>query len=683
MDRCPYCASPVPPDAKICPACGSSLAPEAPDTSAHLPVGTRLLGGRYTIGKVLGQGGFGITYMGTDTRTNMAVAIKELFPEGSARQPNSRNVVPPTGMAGGGFSETLQKFEEEAQTTAKFNHPGIVRVFDVFEENGTGYMVMELLKGQTLGKRIEKQGKLSPAEAMDITNKLLDALEVVHKAGMLHRDIKPDNIFLLQDGRVVLIDFGSARDFARNKTLSHTRLVTPGYAPLEQYGSSGKFGPYTDIYALGATLYHALMGTVPPAATDRVQTNLALKLPPSTPDSLENAVNKALEIRVDARPQSIQEFRDILAGRREPRPSRQNRNPSSSTQTGNLHIRIVPSAAFVRVTGVQGLQQVTQGDQDLNGLPVGKYSLYAQCKGFQDQQIEVEVFNRQTTQVNFTLVPVTQPAPQPAPPPRTPPAPQPTPRPAPQPQPTPKPAPPQPQPQPQPRPQPAPPRPTPQPTPVPPQPAPQPAPPQPAPQPQPSPSPSPQPPSPPAPQRRWFTFPTLSPALLIPLNLLAMLSIAYLLYIAQPTPLQDFLAPLDEWFATWFQNPQDPASGFEEIRAAVYSVATVLLFQLAAYLITRIVWLPLVLMGGFLGALVYFGQLPLEWAGVWATGLGAIYLLVFFLDRFWLVLTVGLGALATIAWADSRAGEVASVHAVAVVVLVLCFAGIVSLSKKR
>ena len=202
------------------------------------------------------------------------------------------------------------------EVTRKLNHPGIVRVFDIFEENGTAYLVMEFLKGQTLGKRIAKQGKLSASEVQGIALKLLGALEVVHGAGMLHRDIKPDNVFLHQDGRVVLIDFGSARQFARNKTLSHTRLVTPGYAPLEQYGTAGKFGPYTDIYALGATLYHALMGVAPPAATDRVQSNQPLRLPRETPDGLEAAVNRALEIRIDRRPQSVAEFRSLLLGGR-------------------------------------------------------------------------------------------------------------------------------------------------------------------------------------------------------------------------------------------------------------------------------------------------------------------------------------------------------------------------------
>lgn len=421
MERCPYCASPLPPDASTCPACGMGVDVHG---AHHLPVGTRLKGGRYTLGKVLGQGGFGITYLGADTRENRPVAIKELFPEGSTRRPQTRQVVPPTSLLGAGFAETMEKFEDEARVMAQFNHPGIVRVFDIFEENGTAYLVMEFLKGQTLGKRIEKQGKLPADEVQNIALKLLDALEAVHKAGLLHRDIKPDNVFLCQDGRVVLIDFGSARQFAQGKTLQHTRLVTPGYAPLEQYGTAGKFGPYTDIYALGATLYHALMGIVPAAATDRVQHNQPLRLPPETPDGLEQAVNRALEIRVDRRPQSVAEFRSILLGQQQPTPL-----------TGSLSIRVSPPQTAVRLQGPNNFQQVVQGNTDLQRLPLGSYTLYAAAAGYQPQQVRVQLRAGSHLEARFTLTPIRRPAPQPtpapAPPTQPPPIPNPTPRPAP------------------------------------------------------------------------------------------------------------------------------------------------------------------------------------------------------------------------------------------------------------
>ncbi|MDQ3398769.1 MAG: serine/threonine protein kinase, partial [Deinococcota bacterium] len=218
-----------------------------PYASPHLPPGTKLANGRYSVGKVLGQGGFGITYKGADLSLNRPVAIKEFFPDGSSR--HTTLLVPPTSFGNQGLREALNNFLDEARTLAQFNHPAIVDVLDVFEENFTAYLVMELLQGETLGARIQERGKLTPEEVTTLAVNMASALSVVHHAGLLHRDIKPDNIFLTTDGRAVLIDFGSARAYAGGQTVSHTRLVTPGYAPLEQYTSQAKFGPYTDIYA--------------------------------------------------------------------------------------------------------------------------------------------------------------------------------------------------------------------------------------------------------------------------------------------------------------------------------------------------------------------------------------------------------------------------------------------------
>lgn len=398
MERCPYCASPIPSGAAACPACGMGVDVQG---AFHLLVGTKLKGGRYTLGKVLGQGGFGITYLGADTQKNRPVAIKELFPEGSTRDRGTRRVVPPTALLGSGFAETMESFEGEARLLSRFKHPGIVRVYDIFEENGTAYLVMEFLKGQTLGKRLEKQGRLPPGEVERIARKLLEALEVVHKAGLLHRDIKPDNVFLHQDGRVVLIDFGSARQFARGKTQRHTRLVTPGYAPLEQYGTEGRFGPYTDLYALGATLYHALTGAPPPAATDRIQKDPPLRLPPDTPPGLEQAIRRALEIRVDRRPQSVAEFRALL-DRPKPAP------------VGSLLIRVSPSQTAVRLQG-PGFQQVVRGDADLADLPAGSYTLYAAAQGFVPEQKRVVLRPGERLEVRFDLQPIPSPTPPPDP----------------------------------------------------------------------------------------------------------------------------------------------------------------------------------------------------------------------------------------------------------------------------
>lgn len=356
--------------------------------SVHLPTGTKLAGGRYSVGKTLGQGGFGITYLGADTTLGRSVALKELFPDGSTRQ--GFRIIPPHSLGAKGFTEAKEAFLNEARMVAQFMSPGVVRVFDVFEENNTAYMVMEFLQGKTLGKRIE-EGNLSPAEIESIAIKVAEALQTVHAAGLLHRDIKPDNLYLAQDGRVVLIDFGSARGFAEGKTVSHTRLITPGYAPLEQYATAAKLGPYTDIYALGATLFHALTGHPPPAAADRMVGIALPDLPANTPPNLANAVLRAMEVRIEQRPANLQAFLQLLqspspsptatvapspsatptaAPPSTPTPNR----PSPPIPTPPKPVPPAPKSSGLRVSSVEELiQQAKQGGR-IELLP-GTYTL--------------------------------------------------------------------------------------------------------------------------------------------------------------------------------------------------------------------------------------------------------------------------------------------------------------------
>ncbi len=312
MVHCHACGTALQGTEQRCSACGMPL------SNPSLASGTKLNRGRYSVGRVLGQGGFGITYEGTDTVLNRRVAVKEFFPDGSSR--HTGLLVPPTSLGQDGLRGALDAFLDEARTLAQFNHPGIVNVLDVFEENFTAYLVMEYLEGETLGGRIESRGALPVAEIRSLALAVADALRVVHNAGLLHRDLKPDNIFLTKDGRAVLIDFGSARAYAGGQTVSHTRLVTPGYAPLEQYSSQAKFGPYTDVYTLAATLYHAVTGVQPPAATDRLVGGELSPLPEGLPEGLRAALEQGLAIRIDERPQTIDAFVKLL--REEVRPQR-------------------------------------------------------------------------------------------------------------------------------------------------------------------------------------------------------------------------------------------------------------------------------------------------------------------------------------------------------------------------
>jgi serine/threonine protein kinase len=300
MTTCPFCASSTPEHAITCPSCGATLA------GLQLELGSKLLG-KYKLEQVLGQGGFGITYQAFDESLNRRVAIKELFPEGSTR--NGNTLIPALSLGANGFNDTKKRFLEEAQTLAQFNHPGIVKVFEVFEAHGTAYIVMEALTGETLGMRLARETKLPENAVKDLATQICAALEVVHQTGLLHRDIKPDNVFITKENRVVLIDFGSARGFQTGYAMKHTQLVSPGYAAPEQYASQAKFGTYTDIYGLSATLFHAATGKPPPTASDRViSSDTGLHLPDSVIEPLRTALTRGLALRIDERPQTAKEF---------------------------------------------------------------------------------------------------------------------------------------------------------------------------------------------------------------------------------------------------------------------------------------------------------------------------------------------------------------------------------------
>jgi parallel beta-helix repeat protein len=283
-------------------------------TAAPLPAGTLLANGRYQLQQVLGQGGFAITYLALDTQLKRTVAIKELCPQGCIR--DAHNQVAPITLPPDQFAQIRQRFVEEAQLVAQLNHPGIVRIYDVFQQNNTGYMVMEYLHGETLGAKLKRAGGVLPVdEAVDYILQVCDALEVVHRAGYIHRDIKPDNIIHCADGRLVLIDFGAARHFVANQTATYTVMLTPSYAAPEQYSSAGRLDPRTDIYGLAATLYHLITGVPPLPALDRTS-GFDLPAPhlvePKVGEALSRAIQQGLSMRMDERPASVAEFAQLI-----------------------------------------------------------------------------------------------------------------------------------------------------------------------------------------------------------------------------------------------------------------------------------------------------------------------------------------------------------------------------------
>ncbi|MCB1957587.1 MAG: serine/threonine protein kinase, partial [Rhodocyclaceae bacterium] len=250
-----------------------------------LPPGYRLLW--YEIESILGQGGFGITYLAKDTNLDQQVAIKEFFPTSYATRTQDIQVRAMSKKNAETYAWGLTRFLTEAQTLAKFRHPCIVQVFSVFEANGTAYMVMEFVRGESLGDQLKSGRGGEEPHLLQLANRLLDGLQLIHDAGFIHRDIKPDNIFLRENGSPVLLDFGSARLAIGTLTQTLTMLVSPGYAPFEQYSSSqsegGRQGPWTDLYSLGATLYMAISGRGPADSVARATATLSQHADPMLP----------------------------------------------------------------------------------------------------------------------------------------------------------------------------------------------------------------------------------------------------------------------------------------------------------------------------------------------------------------------------------------------------------------
>lgn len=279
-----------------------------------LPAGARLR--NYELVSVLGHGGFGITYYARDTTLGREVAVKEYLPTSLALREDGSMVVPRSTQLAEDFTWGRDRFLEEARILATLEGvPSIVRVYDFLEANGTAYMVMGLARGETLDQRLKSVGKLPAAAIERLLQRLLDGLEEVHKAGFLHRDIKPANIILDAKDRPTLIDFGASRAAMADRTAAMTAIFTPRYAAAEQL-TSDKQGPWTDIYGLSATVYHAITGQAPPSSLERALNDTyeplaGLSLPGFSPGVLQG-IDAGLAVRAKDRPQSIAAWRGLL-----------------------------------------------------------------------------------------------------------------------------------------------------------------------------------------------------------------------------------------------------------------------------------------------------------------------------------------------------------------------------------
>ena len=276
-----------------------------------LPAGTRLQ--EYKVEWTLGIGGFGVTYLATDTNLEMQVAIKEYFPADLVMREADASVRVKQAEDEPTFLEGLDKFLLESRTLAKFNHPNVVKVSRFFEMNHTAYMVMRYESGASFREWLSRKGRIDEGQLLKMFMPLLEGLDVVHKAGFLHRDIKPANIFVRQDDSLVLLDFGAARHAIGTKSRSLTTIVTPGYAPFEQYHSRGNQGPWTDLYALGGVLYWTVTGAKPIEAPARVKAD---GMPPASKlaagkfnASILAAIDWALLPDENKRPKSVDDFK--------------------------------------------------------------------------------------------------------------------------------------------------------------------------------------------------------------------------------------------------------------------------------------------------------------------------------------------------------------------------------------
>lgn len=323
MQRCMNCMKEYSEDLVKCPHCGFHK--DTPNKEPyHLKPGT-IVDKKYIIGNVIGFGGFGVIYKAWDQALERVVAVKEYFPTAFlARVEGKTDTFVFDQKNQEMFLKGKTEFLEEARNLAKFNqHPIIVNIFDYFEENGTAYFVMEYLDGVNLRSYVSelaKRGKkLSVESSVMIVQSVLGALKAVHSSGILHRDIKPGNIFVCKNGTIKLIDFGAAKFSDTDAEKTKTVIITTGYAPVEQYQTHGKQGAYTDIYAIGAVLYELVTGIKPDESINRKVDDIVedpMKINPEVTQVLNNAIMRAMAVKADIRFQSVDDFSKAISAKK-------------------------------------------------------------------------------------------------------------------------------------------------------------------------------------------------------------------------------------------------------------------------------------------------------------------------------------------------------------------------------
>jgi serine/threonine protein kinase len=325
-----------------------------------LPLGSMLL--EYRLESVLGAGGFGMTYLGYDTLLEKKVAIKEYLPVELAVRALDGAIVPINSGSDYNYQWGLERFLQEARLLAKFSHPNIVSVIRYFEANGTAYMVMNYESGLSLSQMLKRIPQPDEAMLLNILLPLLDGLHAVHEAGFLHRDIKPSNLFIRDTGQPVLLDFGSARVATGATTRTMTSILTPGYAPLEQYSKDGNQGPWTDIYSLAAVLYRAVTGDNPPDVVTRLKDDPVMGQLLATRDRFSNVflhgINRGLEVDEKKRPQSVNEWRAMFTGEAFAAPAPKG-EPATADEEATRRMELTLAPTVVPVWRRMSMAQLT------------------------------------------------------------------------------------------------------------------------------------------------------------------------------------------------------------------------------------------------------------------------------------------------------------------------------------
>lgn len=313
MNYCMGCMRRIEPGESVCPVCGWKHGVSTSQEYALPPTAT-LHDGKYLVGRVLGQGGFGITYIGVDLSLNLKVAIKEYYPQTMVSRSHRTSSLVWHGPEGS-KQRGRESFIKEARNMAKINYlPNVVQVREVFYQNETAYIIMNYVEGETLHKRILSKGTLNEEEALQLFTPVMDALAKAHKMGLIHRDISPDNIMIDNDGMIWIMDMGAAKEMDVNQQTpgvsnSTSLVVRRGFSPFEQFTDTGSIGPWTDVYALSATVFFALTGNTPPDALSRIEKK-EIVIPSNISPAMQQVLQKGLAFFPADRYHSMEEFKN-------------------------------------------------------------------------------------------------------------------------------------------------------------------------------------------------------------------------------------------------------------------------------------------------------------------------------------------------------------------------------------